>query len=585
MELTNDRETNFNERKHSTKHLDQNFVDLKKLDHHLKMQNDLLNEEPQKQEASNSHKTLYIILAIAAVICTIVVVVLVCTIGKTGKINVLIKTVDLPSNVSVEDAHYLPNGRIFLHYFADKNKTEYHAAVMDENGNNFHDVYSGTYKAVYRANGIRDIPFSDNKRILLGDYILECEQELQDCDNKATLKKIIYPEEFVNASTTYLVWSEPVVSQDSKKLAWTMLDTKIGAVNFIADLVKSGDEYKLTNHKIISSLTFVTKDESTGYLKLNPIRGGEIKQFVNGGLALTLAGGGDSGLARSVFQGLSTDELYSITNKPGYDETTIMSPDEKLGISMSTRFSPHTNMAIFGHMFISHSFIVTSAMNQYSYAHAVTNVRTTLPGNIGPVLIELSKSINDKSYMGINLNEDPDWSFASPISWHYSSLRALWMEVSKNNETRGKKRIRKVIISGYTPKKRVETQPTPDKIDYAIDPSEYFKLTTTDVSGILKGAKSGEISVSYTRAARSANYTNFSDDGKTTYDGTISFTSDRSKGTAVYTINLTAKGDMEGKADFQVTFNKDNNIVWDNDATRGSCTYNGETIDVSLYKL
>jgi hypothetical protein len=45
---------------------------------------------------------------------------------------------------------------------------------------------------------------------------------------------------------------------------------------------------------------------------------------------------------------LKTGEVTQITKTPGYDETTIFSPNEQLGVVMSTRGSPHTNPAIFG---------------------------------------------------------------------------------------------------------------------------------------------------------------------------------------------------------------------------------------------
>ncbi|WP_455616957.1 hypothetical protein [Eisenbergiella sp.] len=37
-----------------------------------------------------------------------------------------------------------------------------------------------------------------------------------------------------------------------------------------------------------------------------------------------------------------------MTKTPGYDEATIFSPDNRLGIVMSTRFSPKTNSSYLG---------------------------------------------------------------------------------------------------------------------------------------------------------------------------------------------------------------------------------------------
>ncbi|EAY17065.1 hypothetical protein TVAG_297440 [Trichomonas vaginalis G3] len=542
--------------------------------------NDLLTQPNKEQKQESNHKLLFLVLAISLVISIVVVVILIVFIGKTGEFKAFVKTVNVPNGIHPDGAHYLPNGKIFLHYYTDVNQTEYHAAVMDDNGRNFHDVYHGTYKPIYRSNGVRDIPFADNKRILLGDYILECEEELQNCHDKAKLTKIIYPPEFTNSSTLWLVWSEPVVSQDMKKLVWTMLDTKLGSVNFIADLNKEEEGYKLINAKIISTLKFIDRDPSTGNVILPTVRGGEIKQFVNGGSALTLAGAGDHGLARSVYQNLASNNTYSITNKPNYDETTIMSPDEKLGITMSTRFSPHTNMAILGLMPVPHSFMVTSGMNIYAYTYAVTRVRSSIKGNIGPVLIDLKKSETDPSYMGINLHEDDDWNFASPISWHYSSTKAIFLEISKENSTKNQRRIRKVTLSHYLPLKKVPTTATPDQIPYAIDPSEYFKVNSSDFAGTVAGEKSGQITFNLNSTYKHAEYKEYSDDGKTTFDGQITF--ENKNGVGYYRFSVQAKGEHKGNGNFALTFDRNNNIVWDQ--TSGSVEWDNQSINVEIYK-
>jgi len=53
---------------------------------------------------------------------------------------------------------------------------------------------------------------------------------------------------------------------------------------------------------------------------------------------MMLAGSGSSGLAKSVFQDLKSAKIYPITQFSGYEETTIISPDGKLGIVMTTIF-------------------------------------------------------------------------------------------------------------------------------------------------------------------------------------------------------------------------------------------------------
>ena len=75
--------------------------------------------------------------------------------------------------------------------------------------------------------------------------------------------------------------------------------------------------YIITNVQIISTLGFIEyEDKEKGILKHDTIRGGEIKQFVNGGEALTLAGSGDMALAKSVLQNLVGFENYPLTQFP-----------------------------------------------------------------------------------------------------------------------------------------------------------------------------------------------------------------------------------------------------------------------------
>ena len=73
-----------------------------------------------------------------------------------------------------------------------------------------------------------------------------------------------------------------------------------------------------------------------------------MKQFVRGGTAISLVGSGRRATADSIVEDFVTGEVTAITNTPGYNETTIFSPDERLGIVMTPRFSPKTDFAIFG---------------------------------------------------------------------------------------------------------------------------------------------------------------------------------------------------------------------------------------------
>ena len=201
-------------------------------------------------------------------------------------------------------------------------------------------LWSGHWEPYYKSNGIRLMPFEDNKRIFTGDYILECTPNIDECISSKLLP-VIYPKEVLNIPGIYLVWSEVIVSQDLEHICWSTLSTIYQDINFISKIHRNENEYTLSDIQIISSINFAEIiDDKTKIPKLSALRGGEVKQFVNGGEAITLAGAGDSGLAKSVFQDLKSEIIYPITNFPGYEETTIISPDGKLGIVMTTRFSP-----------------------------------------------------------------------------------------------------------------------------------------------------------------------------------------------------------------------------------------------------
>ena len=84
---------------------------------------------------------------------------------------------------------------------------------MDEDGSNLKNIWVGEWKNYYgnKANGMRLMPFDDNKKILTGDYVLECSPNIDDCQ-KSELFPVIYPLEALNLEGMYFIWSEIVVS-------------------------------------------------------------------------------------------------------------------------------------------------------------------------------------------------------------------------------------------------------------------------------------------------------------------------------------------------------------------------------------
>ena len=251
-------------------------------------------------------------------------------------------------------------------------------------------------------------------------------------------------------------WSEIVIAPDNETMAWTSLLGMNGAANYIGKLVREPDAYRLADVHRISTMDFWQPDEvHPGYYVPGVLRGGEIKQFVEGGLGISMAGNGaKSGFSDSVVQELPTGEMRQITFTEGYDETTIFSPDERLGIVMSTRFSPETNCAILAHVPRPFSRVSLSDIIMPIYLASVASVRGGHSGNIGPALIEIDRSLAEPDYMGYDLHDPEDkWVYCSPISWHPDGVSGMWNEVLRGEKDM---RIRIVRIQGHTPGKKPE---------------------------------------------------------------------------------------------------------------------------------
>ena len=540
-----------------------------------------------------SNLKLYVIIGVSVVVVVaIVVTVILLTRGDDdSKNNEDIKThlsnIPLPEDIIIDDGHYMFDGNIFICYKRSTTNFTYFGVISDD-GKNFKELYGEEFIVSPLANGIRLIPFRDGKRIYLGDFVFECNdttKNISSCE-KGVLIPVNYPEEVVNNTDTYKTWSEMVVAPDNIHVAWTSLNMACGAVDFLGKFKRTENSYEIEESKIISTINFVEPDPTDESILITKIpRGGEIKQFIEGGNALTLVGTQPDEFVKSVYQSLKTEEVYTYSHEPGYDETSILSPDEKLGITMSTRFSPKTNMAIFGLMPRPHCSLVLAKIVESVYTYAVTNVRKTRKGNVGPVLFVKEKSINDPNYHGIDLHDTEEkFVFCSPISWHPSNLKAIWPEVEKGTSNR---RLRKLEISNYTPSAYPKIENTTDNVPYALDMSEmdnihYDKKT----NGTIKGKKSGEIiyynsGFSQTHRTVKITYINYSDDGKKFYNGEEEFIGDRTSKN-VYKSNVILSGSESGQNNFTITFNTKSDLI--KEETEGYASYGGKTIKAEDYE-
>ena len=45
--------------------------------------------------------------------------------------------------------------------------------MIDDDGKNLHNIYNGELPQAKGSNGARIMPYADNKRLLIGDYVIE----------------------------------------------------------------------------------------------------------------------------------------------------------------------------------------------------------------------------------------------------------------------------------------------------------------------------------------------------------------------------------------------------------------------------
>ena len=228
-------------------------------------------------------------------------------------------------------------------------------------------------------------------------------------------------------------------------------------------------------------------------------------------------------------------------------------------------------------------FIKYIVSNVYTYA--VTNVRKFRKGNIGPVLFEKEKSINDPNYHGIDLHDKEEkYVFNSPISWHPSNLKALWPETERGTKNR---RLRKLEIINYTPSEYPKIENTTDNVPYALDMSEMSKIGyQKEIKGIIKGKHSGKIEYfnsGYTQTGQRVKmtYVNFSNDGKNFYNGEEEFIANGNI-KSVYTSNVVLSGSETGNNNFTITFDAKSNLI--KSETSGFDTYGGKIIKAEDYE-
>lgn len=469
-----------------------------------------------------------------------------------------ITTVPLEPGLVLRSATFTPAGKILVNFARSEtqDRRQIELATMDADGRNMRTFFSAAVPPRPKDNGLRFMIFPDNKRIFMGDFVLECATALETCSNPQ-LVPVSYPREVADGPHVMHRWSEMIVAPDNRHVAWTTLFNNATGAAFTAELRREPSGYVMAAPRIISTLDpFLPDPKHPDGVIPQPLRGGEVKQFVHGGTAISAVGSGRRDTPDSTVLHLATGQVERITDTPGYTETTIFSPDERLGVTMTTRFS-QSDPAILGLMPRPHPGALNIGLAWAAYTYGVTGVRQGRPGSIGPALIEIGKSKTQPGYQGVNLNTSEDWVFNSPLSWHPDGTKALWPE-SRRGDRGASRRIQMVRLLDYKPARPVPVRATPhgtaahSVADLSV--LEKYTAPTRQIDAKVYGAVSGYIQ--YRRSPEGEirkTYVNFSDGGGQVYSGEETMHANP-RGRSTYTADVRLTGPQPGTMALKITF-------------------------------
>lgn len=95
--------------------------------------------------------------------------------------DVEISTLPIEPGITVRSATNTPSGKVLLSYADDANRSDpryLKLAVMDDDGRHMQPIFSQRVPERAKDNGIRFMVFPYNKRVFLGDFIVECAPSL-----------------------------------------------------------------------------------------------------------------------------------------------------------------------------------------------------------------------------------------------------------------------------------------------------------------------------------------------------------------------------------------------------------------------
>ena len=520
-----------------------------------------------------------------------------------GRIDV--RTLPLPDSWRQPWGTYSSTGTVLVAYRTVDDPDEpgwLNLSVVEDDGTDPRHVYAGPAPLRPRHNGMRLLPFADGTRVLLSDYVLECDPSVDRCET-ATLVPLVYPDLVEHDPAVLHRWSEPIIAPDGEHIAWTTLHAAVGAYNVLGRLRREEDRYVVDEPRLVSDTWALVDDpDHPGDVRPATVRGGEVKQFARGGAAISLAGTAGRALVDSVLQALGGEGLTPLTLTPGYDETTILSPDETVGIVMTTRFSPRTSCSVIGLLPRPLAGLSANGLAMAAYLYSVAGVRSFRPGNIGPALVDLARATTDDGYLGADLSDPAgEWVYLSPMSWHPSSRSVAWNETLRvaHGGADEQTRIRLATLLDRAPATPVAAVPTPEDAPYSRPlTAEAIAPTAQPLGGRVRGAVAGHAEVVRTGGAGlgaavtvETRYAGYSDDGLTFLDGTEHLTVSAGTASSAYRADLVRRGADPGEMRLRVTFTQadrnapvrlsfapaDDGLP----ASHGFTTYRGTTLHVA----
>ena len=499
----------------------------------------------------------------------------------------------LPDGVALLSATYTPSGKLLITYQAPGSSDERDVALatMNDDGTDFRPFFAQRIPERPRDNGLRYMVFPDNRRIFTGDFVIECAAALEACEKPALLP-VTFPTEVDDAAHVAARWSEIIVAPDNRHVAWTtLLAGYTAAVVLTGELRRDGAGYVIADPRIINTLEpFLPDPNHADGVLPQPIRGGEVKQFIAGGKAISAVGAVKRDLPNSIAQDVENGTLHPITDTPGYTETTIFSPNERLGVTMTTQHSPQTSLAVAGLVPRPYPAALNMGLSMFAYTHAVTGVRKSREGNVGPALIEIAKAASQPGYAGTSLDSGDGWVFTSPISWHPGGMKAAWVEIRRGTPNL---RLRLLELPDYRPGPAAPAVQMPQPGKYSTSqlsaiPGYAEQSTNIDVK--VYGRSAGYITYRRSAGRIEKHYYDYSDDGRDVWSGSET-TIVNPGGTSTYTADVKLAGKNTGAMNVALTFGPLSapgyaalNFSPGPDGqplTRGYAAYNGRRLDVS----